>query len=363
MKNGLLYKLESLRGIAAVMVLIHHSALSVFDKELLFVKSAWMFVDFFFVLSGFVMSLAYKTKIQNGLSFKEYFLARFFRLFPLHIFVMFMFLPLIGAKYYLYNNGFGGTDPSLTENTYTFLTTFFLFNSLGFEGGWNFASWSISAEFVAYITFFWLLRLIPNKAFIAFVFSLSIIIFLASYLYFGVFTPFTWDFGFLRSVPAFLLGVVLYSVYEKLPVKQNHNLKELLAVLFLIFSVSMTTINSWFAYSAVLSFLYAVYVFSSDGDGFFGRLLNMKVPKLLGKYSYSIYMTHMFFIIILEDFIEHVLGVQLKSVDGLVAILVNLSLLIGVIIYSHYTYHYIEKPGRDFGKKYILNKNKSLTHV
>ena len=133
------------------------------------------------------MALAYENKIKEGLKFKDYFLTRFYRLFPLHAFILILFLPLIGLKYILYNTGFGGTDPSLTENLKTFLTTLFLLNSLGLEGGWNSPSWSISAEFVAYIIFYFIIFFLNSrkKTFI-FCISVAISIYFFSYLFFGV---------------------------------------------------------------------------------------------------------------------------------------------------------------------------------
>ncbi len=50
--------LESLRGFAAISVALFHLSTNS-HLELNFVKNAWLMVDFFFVLSGFVISLNY----------------------------------------------------------------------------------------------------------------------------------------------------------------------------------------------------------------------------------------------------------------------------------------------------------------
>lgn len=357
MKNNMLYKLESLRGIAALMVLIFHSGISIYEEDILFTKGAWLFVDFFFVLSGFVMCLAYRQKINNGLSFKDYILARFFRLFPLHLFALLSVVPLIGFKYYYFYSGYGGTDPAITENATTFLTTLFLVNSLGFEGGWNNASWSISAEFVAYIAFYFLISFTVKrqKVLVSSVF-IAIVVYLISYSYFGVFSPLTWDYGFLRSIPAFFLGVALFIFYSSYPVTERVLAQEFIAALFLVASISLTSINSWYAYVSIVSFIYCVYIFSSQKNGLLGNVLSMRIPKLLGKYSYSIYMMHMLVIIVFEDFIEHVLGVPFQSIHGIAAFLINTLLLVTVVILAHFTYTFIEKPGRDFGKIFVNRK-------
>ena len=213
---------------------------------------------------------------------------------------------------------------------------------------------------MAYIIFYFLIYFINSNRNIFFISILiAIFTYLVSYFYFGVFTPFTSDFGFLRSIPAFLLGVALFIFYSKFPLNSSIYLQEFMAALFLVVSISLSSVNTWFSYLAIVSFIYCVYVFSSNRDGFLGRLLSMKFPKLLGKYSYSIYMTHMLIVIVVEDFIEHILGLPYKSIHGLGALLINTALLIVVITLSHFTFKFIEKPGRDFGKT-MINRGKGV---
>ena len=48
------------------------------------VRSAWVAVDLFFILSGFVIMHSYGDKIRNGLSFGDFAKARLIRLAPLY---------------------------------------------------------------------------------------------------------------------------------------------------------------------------------------------------------------------------------------------------------------------------------------
>jgi len=73
--------LESLRGIAAVTVALFHSGFVVGEKYPIIAQGP-IFVDFFFVLSGFVIAFAYLQKVQQGLSIKTFTLLRFGRLYP-----------------------------------------------------------------------------------------------------------------------------------------------------------------------------------------------------------------------------------------------------------------------------------------
>ncbi len=63
--------LESLRGVAALMVALYHSAFLVGERSLLLNNSA-LSVDFFFILSGFVMTYAYRERIAKGMRFTDF---------------------------------------------------------------------------------------------------------------------------------------------------------------------------------------------------------------------------------------------------------------------------------------------------
>ena len=67
--------LDSWRGICALMVaLLHFEAFSHL-KDLPFFNDAYLFVDFFFVLSGFVIAANYRQRLANGFGIgklKEY---------------------------------------------------------------------------------------------------------------------------------------------------------------------------------------------------------------------------------------------------------------------------------------------------
>jgi peptidoglycan/LPS O-acetylase OafA/YrhL len=51
-------------------------------------------VTFFFILSGFILTLNYKQKlIENRITYKEFIVARVARIFPLHIFTLIIAIP------------------------------------------------------------------------------------------------------------------------------------------------------------------------------------------------------------------------------------------------------------------------------
>lgn len=81
--------LDGLRGVAALMVMWFHIfeafATSAFDQKF---NHGYLAVDFFFILSGFVVGYAYDDRWQKGMSVKDFFKRRVIRLHPMVVFGM-----------------------------------------------------------------------------------------------------------------------------------------------------------------------------------------------------------------------------------------------------------------------------------
>src|SRR5262245_62777512 len=77
--------LDSWRGIAALLVALHHFSASGAICASGLVQGAWMCVDFFFVLSGFVIAANYRDRLARGFSAMHFMLLRWGRLYPLHV--------------------------------------------------------------------------------------------------------------------------------------------------------------------------------------------------------------------------------------------------------------------------------------
>src|SRR6266576_119115 len=85
--------LDSWRGIAACLVaLFHLEAYSHLVYSHLhgvpFLGNSWLFVDFFFVLSGFVIAANYQQRLLDGFGVGRFLLLRLGRLYPLHFAVL-----------------------------------------------------------------------------------------------------------------------------------------------------------------------------------------------------------------------------------------------------------------------------------
>ncbi len=355
--------LESLRGVAAVMVALFHSGFVYGDKYPVIAQGP-IFVDFFFVLSGFVMAFAYQDKITHSLSFTTFMLLRIGRVYPLHLFMLLLWIPYIGVKYYAYHQlAMGPSDPATDNNGYTFVSNLFLLHSLGLhdDQNWNTVSWSISVEFYTYIVFFVVLSL--SGRFYKPVYSLMLALLSYGLLYAVSDDSLlrTFDYGIIRCTGGFFLGMYVYSLTSETNLKCSvmvSSVLEICTVILTIILVTNTDGSKLFQFVTFVSFAAVIYVFSIQRRGIISRLLNTRPMRFVGTLSYSIYMVHMlvftvagilaFYIFKMPSVVVERAGADLvRYINTPYADLITLALLIVVLFLSWLTYCWIEAPWRD----------------
>jgi peptidoglycan/LPS O-acetylase OafA/YrhL len=149
------YLMDGLRGLAAMLVVTFH-VMSMRPNPLPPpFPNAFLAVDFFFVLSGFVIAYTYDDRLQGGLSFRDFFVSRVIRLYPL------ILLGLIAGIVHV-----DIQSHSLTAGTSLryFLTSLagemFLIpiSILGDHMLFDYPIWSLSLEFITYLVFATLVR-------------------------------------------------------------------------------------------------------------------------------------------------------------------------------------------------------------
>jgi peptidoglycan/LPS O-acetylase OafA/YrhL len=307
--------LDIFRGIFASLVVFFHmsafSATPIINNN--FIYNSDLFVDFFFVLSGFVIAYSYQY-LNTGAELAEFYKKRFFRLYPLHLAILLLFVIVELSKYHA--SGYVHVNRIATDgnNVTTFITNLLLLNSVKLPGvhdvSWNIASWSISAEMIAYLVFGLMVTFINrnNLAKVRNVFYMVIVAVALSALYFiaGGFNLMhtfdyamcTFDYGFLRGLAGFFAGVVCFNIYNfsKLTLKSK---SDSVFTILEIVSVFLIIILGWYGfvlkpycpiYEAL--FFVTVLIFACE-KGWLSKQL--KKPVLLhkmGQYSYSIYMIH-----------------------------------------------------------------------
>ena len=356
--------LDSFRGIAAICVVIFHMHIIGSITELNFFRGSSLFVEFFFVLSGFVLAHTYGFK---DISFKRFIISRTFRLYPLHLFMFFMFflLQIVQLIFVKYGMVFNKVP---FEGHYAFkeIIPNLLFMQSWLPGflptSWNQPAWSLSVEYYMYIIFFFTLFIKSNFKYIVW-FLFSLISFYMIINSFGIMSE------VIRGLSCFFAGALTYLIYRKINLKFekiNTNLfsiVEFLLIFLIIYIISY--VEEYKAIYASLIFLVIVFFFAFE-KGVLSKILKASFFQLLGKLSYSIYMTHVLIIFCFKAFIQILDKVLQKNYTVLVDnsvhidfgnIFINNSVVIIilfiVIFISIFTYKYIEVKGQEFGKRFL----------
>jgi peptidoglycan/LPS O-acetylase OafA/YrhL len=328
--------LDSWRGIAALLVALFHLNVYSAIYSLDFVRNGYLLVDFFFVLSGFVITHSYGDRLKTPEDLATFATRRFVRLWPLHAVVLLAFVLVETAKLFLaargasfYNQPFTGPN-----SPGTILMNYAFAQSIGIEQQltWNPPSWSISAEFWTYLIFAaavfaankWLYRirfatLILVAALL--IGGVSLLVLFASN---GI--DATYDLGLVRCLYGFLVGHLTYRLWQAAShLRINGGLLETGALLAIAGFVSVVG-HSGYSFLAPLGFAVVVFVFAFEA-GPISRLMSNRANQWLGRISYSIYMWQAFVIFNFVDrpvsIVEKMTGRVLTTTEGVGSALGN----------------------------------------
>lgn len=300
--------LDIFRGLFSSMVVFYHmSGLSqtiILNNS--FILNADLFVDFFFVLSGFVIAYTY-TSIATKTELTRFFKKRFFRLYPLHLVILLIFTAIELPKHFLSHYVHVNKVDNAANSVTTFFTNLFLVNSVKTPGvhdvSWNIASWSISAEMIAYLAFGLITIYINRNTLTRFknLFYAAIIIGSFAVLFMATGAgrlTYTFDYGFLRSLIGFFTGVICFNLYNNSGAVIGRANKILFDVLEPALILTIITVVTFGTALKLYGFIYEVLFFGTVlifafEKGWVSSLLKKPVVlHQMGKYSYSIYMVH-----------------------------------------------------------------------
>lgn len=371
--------LDSFRGLCALSVALFHLHVPYSATELNFFRNSHLFVEFFFVLSGFVLFHTYRNSLANYHDFNPFIVKRIFRLYPLHFFMLAIFILFECGKWLAEMKGlnFNGLAFSGRNSLKEIIPNLFLLQSwlnsadpLSFNG----PAWSISAELYVYMLFaaililnrkvsFYIFAIISGCAFLSLVMGLDVL-----------------NNNILRVFSCFFAGILAYSIYQKtLNVSLSKQFVTILEALslFMIFMI----LNWNIKYQGVIAsiwFCVVIIIFSREG-GFFSSFLKHPFFIRLGKLSYSIYMIHfaMIFLVIScaiifsklshHDFApmlnepqtgELIRYITTHSVLGNNVLV--FTILVMIITLAHFSWKYIEKPGMVWGERFLLRFKKDV---
>ena len=297
--------LDGLRGIAAVMVVAFHvfeaSAASRFEQ---IINHGYLAVDFFFVLSGFVISYAYDDR-WTRMSISGFFKNRLVRLQPMVVIGM-----IIGAIGFYFSDY--GLFPLVSE---TPLRKMLLVMVIGMfmipvpqsldVRGWyemyplNGPGWSLFFEYIANILYALFVRNFSNTILSIFVFLSGCFLIHLAVTHGDVIGGWSLDpaqlhIGFARVLFPFFSGLLLHRVVRLGNIRNAFWWCSLLIILVLSIPRVGDSEHVWMNgiyESFVIIFMFPLIVFIG-ASGELHNEASARICKFLGNISYPIYITH-----------------------------------------------------------------------
>ncbi|MDB5733471.1 MAG: hypothetical protein JWN16_108 [Alphaproteobacteria bacterium] len=265
----------------------------------------YLWVEFFFVLSGFILTHAYWPRLGDLLKLRgygEFLRARLIRLYPLHLFMLLWILGLVIALRAL---GHAGGYLSIFDakyhqdiSTQGFALSVLLIHAWNTMPSltWNGVSWFVSVEFALCLLFPVLLWLAEGKVWRGFALigcglaGLTALLLTSQH---GL--DITFHNGVLRGLSDFTVGVGLAVLFRRVKARDRmpdwvHSVLQV-TLLALLGYIIMHTGWSHTRYDifTVLPLMALVFALAFD-RGIVARGLQMKLPQLLGEWSYAIYL-------------------------------------------------------------------------
>ncbi|RMZ60841.1 acyltransferase [Chryseobacterium nematophagum] len=314
-------------------------------------QEGYIGVSFFFILSGFILAYNYQDDLINKRRSKRlFYIARFARVYPLHLLTFFISIPLTYPQFV--------KDKSLwfmqALTNITLTQSFIPLNSFYFT--FNYLSWSISNEIFFYAAFpalILLLTRLKKHRILTILIILSIIPVLAVIVPSSWYHPIFYINPFMRVID-FIIGILLFNAYKKIlnrEFKINYSWVEfsaiLLLIIFFVFHQQIPQVARYsFYYWIPMSYL--IFSFSFQ-KGIISRFLSHKTFIYLGEISFGFYMFHQIVLRYLSYLNSKILHMNYGIYFTLIAFIVSL-------IISHYSFGWFETPVN----KYINKKFKKI---
>lgn len=282
-------KLNTLRGIAALIVIVsHYSNTANLLNRTLGDGAGQLGVMLFFLLSGFLMSYLYMEKECNVREVYRYAVARVARVVPL-------FLLVVLCSYLVKTSGFNNVLYDIPNKES-------LFSHLALLSGHS-VLWTIPVEIQFYLVFvflWWFWRKRQSQLYILISFLMVGLVVLGFPRKIGSLFGIPYDTALFPSLPYFLMGLILGQLYGKWKIPDNLPSRMYLLSLLLIpllypkihlfltgrNHVMWNDVGVFFSISLV--FFLITFLVPDDCT-----LISNRIGDFLGKISFSLYLLHL----------------------------------------------------------------------
>lgn len=316
-------------------------------------------VDFFFVLSGFVIYLSYGDLLKQPIDLARFAILRLVRLYPVHFVFLMLFLIVEALKLMAQRHGIhSATATAFQENSLSeFVRHLLLVQGLGIWGAvpgstFNAPSWSISTEFYAYLTFAVCMSMAGRERF-KYV-AAGIVLTTCIVLVFAINKPISY---FLRCTLGFFTGCLISELYDRFGARlRKPSLVYISIGVIGIFMCIKPDAKLHTATDLMIIPCSAFLVFAALGSRV--PVLETVVFKELGRISYSLYMSHLLCIWVMSQVLRFIFKFPYQgnaycygyfpALSVKAALIAYPAMLFVCLIVASLTYRFLEAPSHRY---------------
>ncbi len=307
--------LTGIRTLLAFNIVLFHFTPPYLGPIRPFVEHGFVFVNVFFLISGFILSYNYFDRGRDLVK-RDFWMARFSRLYPVYLLVLLISIPMLELEWH---------SRSITEFWQGIAMTPFLLQgfSPSLSTFWNTVAWTLSCEMAFYVLFPWLILLPwPRKPsrLVLIIFLLWIIDLIPAVLYlwlnpdhlsapvdrytsttlirFLKYTP-------LPYAPTFLSGIALSRLQLTSVISERGRMAIAAAALGglgLFFFVVSNKVPYLILHGGILLPLFAGMVFGLSGKHAISKIFSWGPLLLVGESSYVLYLLHFNLFILIHKY-------------------------------------------------------------
>jgi len=360
--------LTGIRTLLALAIILFHFTPPHLGLLYPFIDNGYVFVGVFFLISGYVLTYNYADR-GKSLVKREFWLARFSRLYPVYLFVLLLSITMVRDEWHARSHAefWQGIilTPLVLQGWSPSVATF-----------WNTVAWTLTSECVLYAAFPWLIRLPwPRKPLRLTILLIAIwiigLIPHSLYLYLnpdhivGPVDRYSSSelIRFLKYTPlpyicTFLTGVTLGKLQLTLTLTPRQRL--------ILSSVSLATVGLFFyllvghtpyllMHGGLLTPLFAALVLGLSGPHPISALFSWRPLLLVGESSYCLYLLHFNVFQLLHTY-KVPERLHLAALDPWLSYVILILLALAV-------FHFVEIPVRRAILQRFSHKHRTLLHA
>ncbi|MGB3767181.1 MAG: acyltransferase [Phormidesmis sp.] len=383
-RSGNIDTLTGLRSFLIIWIVLYHlkeelAVLLPWPPLLSFAAAGFAGVDFFFILSGFVIAYSYAPRFKsfNLKNYGKFLWLRLARIYPLHFITLGATILLVVAA------NASGSELSYPEfySLSGLIQNLFLVQawSLPTAFSWNAIAWAVSCEWLAYLLFPVVIAAtlrIRNPAYSAA--AMIAVLLLTAAICQGL--DVNWQairgagsYGVLRIAGEFVAGCLLYNLYAA---RWGYRWRGLATTTGMVTVAGITVVSTPNILSNQLGSIIgtpdqldalwltplcaiAIYLLAWE-KGAIAHLCSTRIAMKGGELSYALYITHFLCLIVLRRALPLERFAEMDLMVKTAALLGYLGVMVVVAIAAN---HLIEEPSRRWMKGLITPKQPAVAVV